>query len=286
MSTAFVLAGGASLGAIEAGMAEALYERGIRADYMVGTSAGGLNAGFLATNPQEVASAHKLQDTWRGVTRRQVFPFSPATVVLGLLGRRNHLVSPRGLRRLIERQLDIERLEATDTPLGIVVTDLLCGQEKLVENGSAEDALAATAAIPGIYPPVEIDGRLCVDGGVADNTPISCAVERGCDEIYVLPTGMSTEIDEPPAGALAIGVHAATILLHERLRREVEEYRDRVRLVVLPPPWPLDVLPTDFSKADSLISRGLENARKALAEPEPEGQPTDEAMRRMTAETH
>jgi NTE family protein len=284
MSTAFVLAGGASLGAIEAGMVEALYERGIRADYMVGSSAGGLNAGFLATHPQEVASAHRLQDVWRGLTRRQVFPFSPATVVLGLLGRRDHLVSPRGLRRLIEQQLEIRRLESTDTPLGIVVTDLLCGEEALLERGEAKEALAATAAIPGIYPPVEIDGRLYVDGGVADNTPISRAVERGCDEIYVLPTGVSTELDEPPAGALAIAVHATLILLNERLRREIEEYRDQVRLVVLPPPSPLDVLPTEFTKADSLISRALEGARKALDEPRPEGAPTDAAVERLTPE--
>src|SRR4051794_36743645 len=111
MSTAFVLAGGGSLGAIEAGMAEALYERGIRADYVVGASAGALNAGFLATRPQQVATAHALQDIWRSITRRQIFPFSPATMVLGLLGRRDNLVNARGLRRLIREQLDVGRLE-------------------------------------------------------------------------------------------------------------------------------------------------------------------------------
>jgi NTE family protein len=282
MPTAFVLAGGASLGAIEAGMAEALYERDIRADWLVGTSAGGLNASYLAGRPQTVAAARSLQDAWRGIRRPDVFPFRPRTFLGGLAGRRSHLFPNDGLRRVMERFVAFDRIEAAAVPFAVVVCDLLTGEERLVEEGPALDALLATSAIPGVYPPVRIAGRLAVDGGAANNTPLAVAIERGFDEVYVLPTGVATRLDRPPRGALAMAVHAAMLLLHARLRQEIQQLRDRARIVVLPPPWPLDVLPSDFSQADRLIETSRELARRHLDAPEPEGAPTDEAMERMT----
>lgn len=284
MPTAFVLAGGAALGAIEAGMVEALYERGIGSDFFIGTSAGGLNAGYLAARPQTVATAHELQDLWRGIRRPEVFPFSPRTFAGGLLGRRSHLFPSRGLRAVVREHVAIERIEDAPVPFAVVVTDLLSGEERVLEHGSVEDALAATSAIPGIYPPVVIDGSPCVDGGVADNTPLSQAIARGCDPIYVLPTGVQANLDQPPRGALAMGVHAATLLLHARLRDEIEELRDRATIVVLRPPWPLTVSPTDFGHADELIAASLDLARRQLAEDDPEAGATDDALRRMTPE--
>ena len=282
MTTAFVLAGGASLGAIEAGMLEALYERGITADAFVGASAGALNSGFAATNEQTVESAHRLQAAWRETTRRDVFPLSPLTVLRAVLRRSDHFVSDKGVRRIVQKRLgQIGRLEQARTKLGVVVTDLLEGEERLLDSGPAVPALLASAAIPAVYPPVEIDGRPYVDGGVADNTPLSQAVELGADRVYVLPTGVTVKLDRPPAGVLGMAVHAFNLLLHARLRHEIGMYRERVELVVLPPPWPLTVLPTDFSQADELIAAGLKNAREALAQPEPAGAPTDRAIARL-----
>src|SRR4051794_19499751 len=65
--TAFVLAGGASLGALQAGMLQALYEHGIAPDFLVGTSAGALNAAYVATRPQTVQTAKDLAALWRGL---------------------------------------------------------------------------------------------------------------------------------------------------------------------------------------------------------------------------
>ena len=283
MPTAFVLAGGASLGAVQAGMAEALYERDIRPDWLVGTSAGGLNAADLAGHPPSVATAQALQRIWREARTRHLFPLRPRTLLSGLLGRRSHLVGNDGIARLVDRFVDFGRIEEADVRFAVVVCDLLDGEERLVESGPAVDALLATAAIPGVYPPVPVDGRLSVDGGVANNTPLSCAIERGYDEVYVLPTGVSTRLARPPRSALAMGVHAAMIMLHARLRQEIEALRDRARIVVLPPPWPLDVLPSDFEHAGRLIDEARELARRHLDAPEPEGAPTDEAIDRMTA---
>src|SRR5256885_6061842 len=90
------MAGGASLGAIEAGMLEALYERGIAADVFVGTSAGALNSGFAATNDQTVASAPRLPDARRGASRPHGFPPSPLHPLPVLLRRPDHPPSHQG----------------------------------------------------------------------------------------------------------------------------------------------------------------------------------------------
>jgi NTE family protein len=280
--TAFVLAGGASLGAIEAGMLEALYERNNQADVFVGTSAGAMNAGFAAANPQTVGAARALQDAWRSTSRRDVFPFSPLTALRALLRRSDHLISNAGLKRMVEQRLSgLERLEDSQTKLAVVVTDLLEGEERLLDAGPAVPALLASAAIPGIYPPVEIGGRPYVDGGVADNTPISKALDLGADTIYVLPTGVTMRLERAPTSAFELAIHAFNLLLHARLRHEIEAFRDQAKLVVLPPPWPLTVLPSDFSRADELIHSGLENARGALADSHPAGAPTDRAIARL-----
>src|SRR4051812_24006338 len=135
MSTAFVLSGGASLGSIQVGMLEALYERGIRPDVIVGTSAGALNGAFIAERPQTVATATELADVWRGLRRGQVFPINPISGALGLLGGRDNLVPASGLRRVVARHAVAERLEETLVPLHVIATDVLSGEEVRLSEG-------------------------------------------------------------------------------------------------------------------------------------------------------
>jgi hypothetical protein len=75
--TAFVLAGGAALGSMQAGMVHALYERGIVPDLLAGTSAGALNAAFPASRPPTVATAGDLAVIWRGLRRSDILPLRP-----------------------------------------------------------------------------------------------------------------------------------------------------------------------------------------------------------------
>ncbi len=168
--TAFVLAGGAALGAMQAGMVHALYERGIAPDLLIGTSAGALNAAFLASRPPTVATAEQLAALWRGLRRTDVLPLRPATLLGGLAGRCDHLIPDQALRRLATRHLQFERLEQAAIPLHLVAFDLLPGTEVRLFDGPAVDAVLAAAAIPGVLPPVRWRGRLLADGGIADNT--------------------------------------------------------------------------------------------------------------------
>src|SRR6478736_3020317 len=147
--TAFVLAGGAALGAMQAGMVHALYERGIAPDLLIGTSAGALNAAFLASRPATVATAQELAAVWRGLRRSDILPLRPATLISALAGRRDHLIPDRALRRLAARHLQFERLEQAVIPLHLIAFDLLAGTEVRLSDGPLTDAVLAAAAIPG-----------------------------------------------------------------------------------------------------------------------------------------
>lgn len=276
--TGFVLSGGASLGAVQAGMLRALYERGVSPDLIVGTSVGALNGAFIASRPATPATARQLADVWRTVSRWNVFPLNPFTGFFGFFGARDHLVSDRGLRRLVAENLELGLLEDSPVPLHVVATDLLSGRELRLSRGDALEAVISSAAIPGVFPAVELDGRLLVDGGVANNTPIVDAIDLGAERIYVLPTGNACDLPEPPRGAVAMLLHAMSLLVMRRLLVEVEMLRHRAELIVLPPPCPLTIPPIDFSHADELIRRGYEDSRDYLDALESEDAPAPLTM--------
>jgi NTE family protein len=247
-------------------MLHALYERGIAPDMIVGTSAGALNAAFIASRPQTVGTARALERVWLGLSRESVFPLSPRMVFAGLSNIRDHLVPDRGLRRLATRHLEFELLQEAPIPVHLVAFDLLSGTEVRLSSGPALEAVLAAAAIPGVLPPVHWMARLLVDGGVVDNTPISHAVELGAQRIVVLttddPAGHATPT--PPRGALDAAVHAFTLLISTRLDADIVRYRDEVELIVLPATNPLRVSPTDFGHASSLISASLDSSHAVL----------------------
>src|SRR5262245_39107312 len=262
--TAFVLSGGASLGAIQAGMVRALYERGIEADLIVGTSVGSINGAYLASRPPDPRTADALAEVWRGIGRGQIFPLGPLSGLLGFFGARDHLISDRGLRQLISSQLEFVRLEDSPIPLHVIATDLLSGGELRLSEGDALEALMASAAIPGVFPAVDWRGRKLIDGGVSNNAPIADAIELGADRVYVLPTGYACDLPEAPKGAVAMLLHATSLLVTRRLLLEAKLLRDRAELIVLPPPCPISVAPIDFSRTDELIRRGYEESAAHL----------------------
>jgi len=208
MTTAFVLSGGASLGSLQVGMLRALHERGVRADLLVGTSVGAVNAAWLAGHPDSPVA--DLAQIWRSLRRGDVFPAEPLHGLFGFMGRRRGLEPPQRLLALIEEHLTFDRLEDAPVPLHVVVTDVLSTADVALSAGPAAAAVLASASIPGVLPPVEIEGRYFMDGGVVNNTPISHAVRLGADEIWVLPTGWSCSLAEPPRGALAWPCTAST----------------------------------------------------------------------------
>ena len=263
--TAFVLSGGASLAAAQVGMLQALYEHQIEPDFLVGTSAGALNAAFIASRPQTAATARKLARVWGDLRREDVFPVSMTALIGGVCGRRDHLVPDRGLRALAQRHLEFGELAEAPIPLHVVAFDLIEGREVLLSDGPAVDSIAASASIPGVYPAVAIGERRLVDGGVLNNTPISHAVALGAERIYVLPAQRPGRPSERPAKtALDAAIYGLGLLVGSRLESDIVRYTRDVELVVMPAPNSAGVQPTSFEHSGALIAEALAAARRQL----------------------
>jgi NTE family protein len=245
-------------------MLRALYERGIFPDFIVGTSVGALNAAFIASRLQTVQTTDDLGAVWRGLRREDVFPLSPLAGLGGFLGYRDHLVPDSALRTLVGRHVERERLEDMPLPLYLVAIDVITGEELRLSAGPAVDAVMASAAIPAVLPPVFWQGRNLVDGAMANDTPISHAADLGAREIYALPTGHACALEGSPRGALAMALHALSLLMHRRLIDDIDKHKDQTKLVVLPPPCPLAIPPIDFGHADVLIERAYADTREFL----------------------
>jgi NTE family protein len=249
------LSGGGSLGAVQVGMLQALADRGVEPDLLVGTSAGALNAAYVAGHGMSRVSLKELEGIWRGLRRKDVFPISPLRAAAVLAHSAPALCSNGALRRLISDHVEYAELGAASLPVHLVATDACSGQEVLLSHGPAVEAVLASAAIPAVFPSVPIEGRHLVDGGVANNAAVSQAVALGADRIYVLPSGYACALDRPPHTALASAMHALTLLIEQRLILEVAAFAESIDVRVLPPLCPLAVSSMDFDHAGELIGR-------------------------------
>jgi NTE family protein len=262
--TAFVLAGGGSLGAAQVGMLRALLERGIHADLVVGSSVGAINAAYFAGHPT-LDGVARLETVWRSLKRRDVLPLSWRRLI-GFLQRRDHLVAPDGLRRLLEHHLPFCKLEDATLPLRVVATDVLSGEEVVLSRGDATRAILASSAIPAAFAPVEIDGRLLCDGAIASNTPVRAAFASGARRLIVLPTGGTCRHQRAPAGAIASALHAVTLLTNRQLLSEIDRLGLATQCHVLPGACLTGASPLDFSRTSELIERGYCGAVRWLDE--------------------
>jgi NTE family protein len=251
---------------MQVGMLQALYEHGVLPDFLVGTSVGALNAAFVASRPQSVATARELGRVWRGLQREDVFPVSMSALVGGVWGRRDHLVPDRGLRQLIGRYIEFDEVADAAVPLHLVAFDLTEGRELLLSDGPAVDAVAASASIPGVFPAVSMAQRRLIDGGVVNNTPISHAAELGADRVYVLPTQNPWRRPiRVPTSALDAAICGLGLLVDSRLEADIARYSPEIELIVLPAPNTAGVQPTSFDHSSRLIGEALAASRSLLA---------------------
>ncbi len=269
MTTAYVLSGGGSLGAVQVGMLQALSEHGVAPDLLIGTSVGALNAAFLAGHGTGDRALDDLDRLWRSLRRNQVFPVDPLRMGAAALGRAPSLCRPNALRELIGHHLTFTRLEAADIPVQVIATDVRTGSEVVLSEGDAVDAVMASAALPAVFPSVRIAGQDLIDGGVTDNAPISQAIASGADRIYVLPTGYACALDAAPSTPLSSILQALTLLVEQRLVFEVADLAQLADIRVLPPLCPLSVSSADFSHGAELIDRARESTTHWLDRPGP-----------------
>jgi NTE family protein len=257
--TAFVLGGGGSLGAVQVGMLRALLEHGIRADLVVGSSVGAVNAAYFAGNPT-LEGVSELEAIWLRLKRSDILCLGWRGL-FGILGQRDHLFSSDRFSRLLETHLPYRNVEDAALPLHVVATDVLTGEALVLSHGPVTQALLASSAIPAAFAPVGFDGKLLVDGALASNTPVRAAVACGARRLIVLPTTCVRLERNRPSGALASAVHAITLLMTRQLAGEIAGLGGAVECHVVPTDS-VGVSSFDFSRTSELIERGYQTTKR------------------------
>ncbi|HEX5406979.1 MAG TPA: patatin-like phospholipase family protein [Pseudonocardiaceae bacterium] len=261
MAVAFVLAGGGSLAASQVGMLRALTEAGISPDLMVGSSAGAINSYCFAEHPTE-AGLDRLTGLWCGLRRRDVFPFRLDQILAGLVGRRDGIVPPDRLRAYLRRHVGSADLADTTVPTYLVATDLAAGEPMVFSSGPVVEALMASTAMPGVFPPVRIGDRQYVDGGITADTPIRQAEDAGATVTYVLPS-VGPERPTTLRGAVPVLMHAIGHVFGHVVATDVAGADGEVH--VLPAPEQGRANPFDFRATARLIDEGYATAKATLA---------------------
>ncbi len=230
---AFVLGGGGVLGAHEVGMLRALAERGVRPDVVLGTSVGAVNGAFFAADPT-LAGVERLSELWResnwsersaGVALRR----------LSTLARSGtHLESLSEMRERLVSLLPVKRVEDLQVPFQCVAASIERAAEHWFDRGSLADVVLASCAVPGILPPVPIDGEHFIDGGIVNSIPVSRAVALGARKIYVLQVGRLEQPLRPPRRPWEVGLVAFEVARRHRFAHDLHSLPDDVELHVLP----------------------------------------------------
>jgi NTE family protein len=240
-------------------MLQALLDRDIVPDVVVGCSAGALNGAVIATDPTPATVEH-LADVWLSIRSGDVFPGSKLVRAWNILRRDDHLFPDDGLRAIVERARAAPTFEELEVPLRVVATDLDGGEEVVFASGPIEPALLASAAIPGLFPPVEHDGRLLVDRVYVCNVTGSLAERR-----------LRSPLD--------VAVRAFAISRNQRFDLELRHAPPDVDVVLLPTPVDQRDL-FDFSDSMMLIEEAHHLVGRALDEHEAQQARAPERARR------
>ena len=262
---AFVLSGGGVLGAAQVGQLQALTEAGIIPDVVVATSVGALNGAAIAADPTPEGAA-RLAEVWSQLKTEDIFPGSRFARAWNIVSRGDHIHPNTGIRRLVE-QLPAATFEDTAVPVWISATNLRSGEEEWFSQGSLMRAILASTALPGIFPPVAIDGELYIDGGVVNNVPISQAVSLGAKRVYVLTCGTATGGQRPIRRPLDVLVQAFAHARRARVPQDIIRYGGEAEIIMMPTFDPGYIGYSDPSQSARLIERAHAISASYLAAP-------------------
>ena len=251
--------GGGDRVVIELGIVQAFIELGIVPDLIAGVSAGGFAGVFHALDPHSTQymkvamdAAARALPLLRPSRFIDIFRLLPAALEVLFFGtgalRLQSILSNRRVRALLERRLPVKTFGELRVPLSIAATNLLNGAETWFNDPQMAlvPALMASAAIPVLFPPVQIAGRHYVDGSVADNLPLVRLAQMGCSVIYACNVGYAGETNKPPVNlidtalqSISIGQYAAELrqeLLLKAMYPQIQviPVRPKVELATLP----------------------------------------------------
>lgn len=243
---ALVLGGGAARGFAHVGVIRVLEQEKIPIDLVVGTSVGSLIGALYA---HEVNS-FELEWTAFSLQKEDIFDFVFLSAGMGP-------VKGDRLEAFVAAKLPVSNIEQLKLPFAAVATDLNRGTQVVLDRGSVARAVRASSAIPGVFQPVNHQGRLLVDGGVVDNLPATVARKRGADIVIAVDISQNVANYEI-ANLFDVTLQAVSIMTHGNA---AHGQRD-ADVVIRPAVGRVGMM--DFTQKKQLMQAGIEAARAAM----------------------
>ena len=240
------LGGGAARGFAHIGVIQVLEENGIKADLVVGTSAGSLVAALYASGRTGLDMGTLAQTMDEGAITDWAFPT-------------RGLIRGEALARYVTEQTRGLSIEQMKIPLGIVATDLDSGAGVLFRRGDTGVAVRASSAVPAVFQPVMIGTREYVDGGLVSPVPVRYARQMGADLV------LAVDISNPPEGAVTSDLMKMLLQTFAIMSRSINQFELREADFVLRPAL-AGVSSADFTARRRAIIAGREAALKVLPE--------------------
>ena len=257
--TAFVLGGGGVLGAAEVGMLQALFERDVRPDLIVGTSVGAINGALVAADPT-AGAVGRLRGLWEELASEGIFAGSVLSRMGTLARTRTHLHPREPLRALLAAHLPVATFAELRIPFQCVAASIERAAEHWFTDGELVPAVLASSAVPGLLSPVEIGGEHYLDGGLVHSIPVGRAVALGAETVYVLHVGRIDRPLRPPTRPWEVAQVAFEIARRHRFAADLAALPAGVTLHVLPsgdpsPPGAGNLRYRDFSAVPARVER-------------------------------
>jgi NTE family protein len=248
---ALVLCGGCSRGALEVGFYRAIRELGLPVDMILGSSIGALNGAYIAAG----MSTNCLAELWRTFRRRDGVHWNWRE--LAKLYRCSGLFSLDPLRNVLRRTLPVSRFEDLTIPLAITTTDLQAGKAVYWQgSGDLIEPLIASMSLPALFPPVQIDGRQHVDGGISDDVPLEHAIAAGARHVLIVSCGHRTSPPEPFRGLVNVLARSFSVAIDSKHDADLQRFRGAAQLHVVRPILPRAIAPLDFQYTEELMAIG------------------------------
>lgn len=260
---AFVFSAGAGSGAVQVGMLQALHEAGLQPDLIVGASVGALNGAVIACWGM-ADGVRSLTAVWPYITREAIFPGGKLDQARHFLSNRTSIFPNHNLIELGVRTLPTRQFEALPIPFGAIATEVMTYHGALFTKGDLYQALLASTAIPGIFPPVEIRGKLYVDGALTAYVPMSAAVQMGAASLVVLDVGDACQRTAPPRHVAEMVTWALHAALRQRALVEAPAIAEQLPVLYLPSPCSVSKGLLDFSNIPARIQESYELAKAFL----------------------
>lgn len=246
---ALVLGGGAARGFAHVGVIRALEQEKIPIDLVVGTSVGGLIGAIYAAD----VSSFDLEWTAFQLEKDDLFDFGVMTAVTGM-----GFAKGDKLEAWVKSHIKTANIENMKIPFAAVATDLNWGHKVVLDKGSVARAIRASAAIPGVFQPVQHQGKILVDGGVTDNIPISVAKAKGAD--IIIAVDISANLGNTNiTNLLGVTLQATSIMFARNV-----EHSKKDADVLITPAGIGDVGTLDFTQKKRCMQAGIEATKKAM----------------------